>query len=70
MEGEQIIYVPHIDFVLVDQRLKLGQLVVFDLSETTTGLDHDLGAHRNQKIRKNGLVLIPLLAHRISEIAI
>ena len=50
--------------------MKFGQLAVFDLSEITTGLDHDLGAHMNQKVRKNGLVLIPLLAHRISEIAI
>ena len=35
-----------------DQQLKFGQLAVFDLLEITIGLDHDCGAHRNQKINK------------------
>ena len=49
-----------------DQRLIFGQLAVFDLPESTTCSDHDLGAHRNQKIGKNGLVHNPFFAHRIT----
>ena len=43
-----------------DQRLKFGQLAVFDILEITTGSDLDFGAHKNQKIKKKKTGFHPL----------
>ena len=45
-----------------DQWLNFGQLAFFDLMEMAHGLDHDFGPHRNHKIEKITLFLIPFFA--------
>ena len=53
MEGEQIIDVPHIDFVLVDQRLKLGYCDLMMQLQHMTYQRYDHASKQNLVVKRS-----------------